>query len=223
MRIVKLNYFRKFELIILGFIYLVLVFNALFFRDSAIAFISAFFGITYTIFAGKGLPICYLFGVVGSGFYAYLAFHNALWGNLILYMGYYIPMQIFGFFRWQKHLKVESAEIVKIKLSAKEFFIMLVLTLIACILFILALLYMKDKSPYIDGVTTVFSLVGMYLTVRRAIEQWIFWMIVNGLSALMWIKIALSGEKVYSTVIMWCVYFILAIYFYINWKRDLNE
>ena len=82
---------------------------------------------------------------------------------------------------------------------------------------------MKDKSPFIDGITTVLSLTGMYLTVRRAIEQWIFWMVVNGLSAIMWINIALSGEKVYSTVIMWCVYFVLAIYFYINWKKDLKE
>ena len=223
MRIVKPNNFKKSEIFSLVFIYLILILNALFFKDSAVAFVSAFFGITYTIFAGKGLPICYLFGVTGSGFYSYLAFHNALWGNLILYMGYYIPMQILGFLRWQKHLKAESAEIVKIKLSAKEFLIILAVTLIICVLTIAVLFYMKDKSPFIDGITTVLSLAGMYLTVRRAIEQWIFWMVVNGLSAIMWINIALSGEKVYSTVIMWCVYFVLAIYFYINWKKDLKE
>ena len=223
MRIVKPNNFKKSEIFLLVLIYLILILNALFFKDSAVAFVYAFFGITYTIFAGKGLPICYLFGVTGSGFYSYLAFHNALWGNLILYMGYYIPMQILGFLRWQKHLKAESAEIVKIKLSAKEFLIILAVTLIICVLTIAVLFYMKDKSPFIDGITTVLSLTGMYLTVRRAIEQWIFWMVVNGLSAIMWINIALSGEKVYSTVIMWCVYFVLAIYFYINWKKDLKE
>ena len=62
----------------------------------------------------------------------------------------------------------------------------------------------------------------MYLTVRRAIEQWIFWLIVNLLSFLMWLDLALQGERVISTVIMWGVYLILAIYFYINWKKELK-
>lgn len=63
----------------------------------------------------------------------------------------------------------------------------------------------------------------MYLTVRRAIEQWQVWMVVNGLSAIMWAIIAFSGEKVYSTVIMWTVYFILAIYFYFEWKKEVDS
>jgi hypothetical protein len=39
----------------------------------------------------------------------------------------------------------------------------------------------------------------------------------------MWINIALSGAKVYSTVIMWAVYTLLAIYFYIEWKKELDN
>ncbi|MBP3491478.1 nicotinamide riboside transporter PnuC, partial [bacterium] len=88
---------------ILSLIYLILIVCAVIFKDSPAAVISAVFGITYTFLAGKGNPVCYLFGVTGSGFYSYLAFHNALWGNLVLYLGYYVPMQILGFFRWKKH------------------------------------------------------------------------------------------------------------------------
>ena len=88
-------------------------------------------------------------------------------------------------------------------------------------MFSFILIYLKDKNPFFDAVTTVFSITGMYLTVKRSIEQWIFWMIVNGLSAIMWINIALGGEKVYSTIIMWSIYFFLAIYFYFSWKREL--
>ena len=87
---------------------------------------------------------------------------------------------------------------------------------------IVVLYYTHDKNPIIDGITAVFSLAGMYLTVRRAIEQWGVWIFVNGLSAVMWGLIALSGEKVYSTVIMWSVYFVLGIYFYFCWKEELK-
>ena len=223
MNIIKQENRKSFELSALVFIYIVLFSNAFYFEDSAAAIISAFFGITYTVLAGKGRPICYFFGLIGSGFYVYLAFKNALWGNLILYAGYYIPMQVLGFFRWNKHLKSDKSEIVKIYLGNSErikiFFVTLLLTLAAIVL----LIYTGDKSPYIDGFTTVFSIAGMYLTVKRAIEQWVVWMFVNGFSAFMWLKIALSGERVISTVIMWSVYFILAIYFYISWKNEIKN
>ena len=214
--------FKKSEIIGTITIYLILLLNVFVFKDSPIAFVSAFFGITYTILAGKGTPICYIFGIMGSSFYGYLSFHNALWGNLILYMGYYVPMQILGYFRWHKHLKSDKYEIEKTFLSKKELFVLILISILACIISTFILILTKDKSPYIDAITSVLSIAGMYLTVKRAIEQWWFWMIVNGFSAFMWIKIALGGEKVYSTVIMWSVYFILAIYFYITWKKELQ-
>ena len=213
---------KRYEKFGLGIIYLILVCNLIIFKDSPIAVTSAFFGITYTFLAGKGNPICYLFGIMGSGFYGYLSFHNALWGNLLLYMGYYIPMQVVGFFKWNSHLKTGSSEIIKTSLSKKERLILSAITLILTAFAIVVLYFTQDKKPIIDGITTVFSLAGMYLTVRRAIEQWGVWIFVNGLSAIMWGLIALSGEKVYSTVIMWSVYFVLGIYFYFCWKKELK-
>ena len=222
MIIMKQGIQKKIEVFGLIFIYVLLFVNAVFFKDSIAALISAFFGITYTILAGKGRPYCYLFGLMGSGFYVYLAFRNALWGNLILYAAYYIPMQILGFFRWQKHLKSNKSEIIKISLKQSERIRLMFISFLLTILTIIILIFTGDKSPFIDGITTVFSVAGMYLTVRRAIEQWVVWILVNGLSAVMWFKIAIGGEKVYSTVLMWSVYFVLAIYFYICWRKEIR-
>ena len=211
------------EIFITVFIYSLILFNVLFFKDSVIAACSAFFGITYTILAGKGKPACYIFGITGSGFYAYLAFINALWGNLALYLGYYIPMQILGFIKWNKHLKSNKNEIIKTSLTDKNAFKLVIISILGCIICYFILLYCGDKNPIADSITTVLSLTGMYLTVKRCIEQWIAWMIVNGISVYMWGDILLKGEKVYSTVLMWCVYFLLAICFYIDWKKELSQ
>ncbi len=221
MRFIKLKFCKNFELCFLFLVYFVLLVNFLVFKDSVPALLSAFFGITYTVLAGKGNPICYLFGLSGSGFYIYLSYNNFLWGNLILYLFYYVPMQILGFFKWKMNLKRGKFEIKKSQLDKKTFFNLLIISTISSILFSFILIYLKDKNPFFDAITTIFSITGMYLTVKRCIEQWIFWMIVNGLSAIMWINIALGGEKVYSTIIMWSVYFFLAIYFYFSWKREL--
>lgn len=190
-------------------------------HDNPIAVISAVCGILYTVIAGKGKISCYFFGLCGSGFYSYLALHNALYGNLFLYLCYYIPMQILGIFKWKNNLNKKTNEIVKTRLSTKERIKLVIISAILCDILSMILYFINDSNPALDGTTTMLSLVGMYLTVKRCIEQWVIWAIVNAISILMWIKILMHGEKVYATVIMWSVYFILAIYFYFQWRKEL--
>lgn len=220
----ELQGWKNFEIVGLIIVFSIILINATVLNDNPAAIINAICGILYTIIAGKGKISCYFFGLLGSGCYIFLSFKNALWGNMLLYLCYYIPMQIVGIFKWKQHLKTESKEIIKIKLNIKEQIIISTIGLIGCIITILILHYLNDKSPIIDGITTFLSILGMYLTVRRAIEQWIVWMIVNGLSFIMWLDLIIfSGTKAYSTVLMWGVYFILAIYFYIEWKREIKQ
>ena len=201
----ELQGWKNFEIIGLIIVFSIIFINAIILKDNPAAIINAICGILYTIIAGKGKISCYFFGLLGSGCYIFLSFKNALWGNMLLYLCYYIPMQILGIFKWKQHLKQESKEIVKIKLNLNEQIIISIIGII------------------IDGITTFLSILGMYLTVRRAIEQWIVWTIVNGLSFIMWLDLVLfAGTKAYSTVLMWAVYFILAIYFFFEWKKEIK-
>ena len=204
---------------VLSFIFI----NAFFVKDNPIAVCSAVCGILYTIIAGKGKISCYFFGLMGSWCYIWLSLKNALWGNMLLYLCYYIPMQILGIFRWRKHLESKTREIIKTELSHLQRIKLVITGILGSVTTILILAYFNDKSPVIDGITTFFSILGMYLTVRRCIEQWLIWIVVNGLSFIMWANLVIHGTKAYSTVIMWGVYFILAIYFYFVWRKELKK
>ncbi len=216
----KFNY--KNEILLFFLIYLFLFTNAYITHDSIIAVCSAFCGLTYTLLAGKGNPLCYIIGISGSFLYVYLSFKNHLWGNLCLYAFYFIPMQIIGFFKWNKNLQKNKFSIIKQYLPLKEISVSLLITTIISVLSIYILYILKDTNPIIDGITTAFSLLGMYYTVRRAIEQWYIWGAVNILSFIMWLVIAIKGTQVYSTVFMWFIYSILSVYFYYSWKKELK-
>ena len=217
----ELSGWKPIEVLGLFSILCFILINAYIKHDNPIAVISAVCGILYTIIAGKGKISCYFFGLCGSGFYSYLALRNALYGNLFLYLCYYIPMQILGIFKWKNNLNKKTNEIVKTRLSTKERIKLVIISAILCDILSMILYFINDSNPALDGTTTMLSLVGMYLTVKRCIEQWVIWAIVNAISILMWIKILMHGEKVYATVIMWSVYFILAIYFYFKWRKEL--
>ena len=195
---------------------------SLYMQDTKVALFSAICGISYTILAGKGKISCYLFGLSGTLCYSYLSWANSLYGNLALYLAYYFPMQIFGIFRWSKHLKKESQEIVKTKLSHKERLIYSVILFITSIICYFVLKQVNDANPLIDAITSVLSIGGLILTVKRCIEQWYLWFIVNGLSTIMWIEAYTHNPNCFATILMWGTYFLLSIYFLYTWKKEVK-
>ena len=209
----------KYERIIFPSILLFIFILSVIIKDNIIAVISAIFGISYTILAGKGRVLCYYFGLAGTLCYSYISFRNGLFGNLALYMCYYFPMQILGIFKWQKHLKSDSREIIKTKLTVKSRLVYFITALFLTIILAFLLTALEDKNPVPDAVTTVFSVLGMLFTVKRCIEQWYVWIIVNGVSAVMWLQAYFAGSNCFATVLMWRVNNILqiqAIYGIIN-------
>lgn len=210
---------EKVTLILLMFVFGLSVYM----KDSPIATVSAVFGLLYTIYAGRGKMICYIFGMVGTFCYSYLSFKQALWGNLLLYAGYYFPMEIIGLISWGKHIEKKNNEVKKKCLTQTHKIAFLTVLFILSAIFSVVFKIYNDKYPILDSITTILSIGGMYLTVKRCIEQWVIWTIVNFVSIIIWFKIFMSGGKTFATLLMWMIYFFLGIYFYFRWKRELLE
>jgi len=141
----------------------------------------------------------------------------------LLYIGYYFPMEIAGLFLWSKNLNSSKNEVQKASLSPRSRKILAAAAFVAVVLFAIILKIAHCKYPILDSLTTILSICGLYLTVRRCLEQWIVWTLVNFLSIIVWAKIFISGEKTFATLLMWCVYFMLGIYFYFRWKKELKD
>lgn len=218
----ELSGWGKYERIIFPLELLLIICISIYLNDSRIALVSAVCGISYTILAGKGKISCYLFGLAGTMCYAYIAYKNNLYGNVCLYALYYFPMQILGIFKWKKHLKKDTREIIKTKLPAKEFYYYITAAVTISILLGFILKYNGDTTPFIDSVTTVFSIAGLIFTIKRCIEQWYIWTLVNGLSVIMWIKAYILGSNCFATILMWLTYFVLGLYFLYTWRKDLK-
>lgn len=214
--------FNKFEKIFFPLILLLTIAISILINDNKIALYSAIAGISYTILAGKGKISCYFIGITGTFCYCYIAFNNGFYGNFLLYSLYFFPMQIIGIFKWAKHLKKDTKEIIKTRLSNKQriIYFLILCTITIALGFILSLL--GGKSPYIDSTATIFSIFGQYLTVKRCIEQWYMWFIVNILTLTIWIIAYLNGSNCFATIIMWATYTFLAIYFLQKWKKEIQ-
>ncbi len=214
----------KYERILFPLILILTVIISVIIGDNKVALVSALCGMSYTILAGKGKISCYFIGMIGTFCYSYIAFKNGFYGNLALYMLYYLPMEIIGILKWRKHLKKDIREIIKTRLSNKDrlIYTVIVVILSICLSFILKLF--NGSTPFLDGTVTILSIVGQLLTVKRCVEQWYIWFIVNLLSLIMWIfAYIINDSNCFATIIMWAVYLVLSVYFLQIWRKEIKE
>ena len=219
----ELSGWGNIERVLFPSVILLIVGISIYLNDSKVALVSAICGICYTILAGKGKISCYFIGLIGTMCYAYISFKNALYGNLALYALYYFPMQILGIFKWRKHLKQDTGEIIKTSLRKQEKIIYITSAIIISAILSQWLKHIGDSTPYIDAITTVFSIVGLILTIKRCVEQWYIWFIVNGLSVIMWVQVYINGSNCFATILMWATYLFLSVYFLKTWKKEISQ
>ncbi len=218
----ELSGWSKLEVIILLFSTAIIGATSIIMHDRKLALISAICGILYTIIAGKGKISAFIFGIIGTLACALLSFKVALYGNFALHLFYFFPMEILGIINWKKHLQKEKQEIIKTSLKRNE---LLVVIFTGCVLegvIYLTLLKAGDISPLFDSLMCTLSLIGMYLTVKRCVEQWAIWTMANLLSIGIWFGAIQSGEAVFCVLLVRIIYFFLGIYFFIKWHKSIK-
>ncbi|WP_345073469.1 nicotinamide riboside transporter PnuC [Hymenobacter fastidiosus] len=74
--------------------------------------------------------------------------------------------------------------------------------------------YTDAALPYWDSFTTAGSLAAQYLLVRKRLENWLLWILVDIIYVpILWYK------ELYPTSGLYAVYLILAGYGYVEWRR----
>ena len=121
-------------LMFLGIQAVVFVFNP----DSWLASIAAVTGILCVVFVGKGKISNYLFGLISVSLYAYVSYTFKLYGEMMLNLFVYVPVQFIGFAMWRRHMtdqntvSLGNAEEVKAKaLTVRQWLWVVALTVYA--------------------------------------------------------------------------------------------
>ena len=208
------------ELFWLFFAVAIIVAVSIILKDSMISLITAVTGVICVILTGKGKRSSFIFGIINVVFYAIIAFKAKYYGEVMLNLIYYFPMNFVGWFVWKKHMNSETGEVIKTQFPVKKSLIIYAATAIGIVLYGLVLKAIGGKLPFVDSMSTVVSITAQILSVKRLTEQWVLWIVVDIVTVIMWaINFANGGETV-ATLAMWSVYLINAIIMYIRWNRE---
>lgn len=219
----ELTGWKKMEVAWLAIASAVILALSIYWKDSMIGIMSALTGVWCVILTGKGKRSSFIFGTINVLFYAYIAFGAKYYGEVMLNLSYYFPMNFVGWFAWNKHMNEENGEVIKSSLPRKKGIILYVCTAVAIFLYGLMLRALNGNLPFVDSMSTVVSVVAQILSVKRLTEQWVLWIVVDVVTVIMWaVNFANGGESI-ATLLMWSIYLLNAIIMYIRWKREVKE
>lgn len=169
-------------------------------------------GLIYIVFLIREKVICWPFGIAGSLLSIYLFIDGKLYSEAFLYF-YYVLMGVWGWVRWSKREAAHENPVVRYGLPAHGI-IVLVSTLGAVALGTFFSTYTDAQRPYIDAFTTMFSFAATYMEVKKVLETWIYWIVLN--IASIWLYMDRSLD-IYAALI--CVYAVLSVWGLIQWRR----
>lgn len=196
---------------------------SLYWQDHPLGILSALTGVWCVILTGKGKRSSFLFGTVNVLLYAYIAFGARYFGEVMLNLLYYFPMNFVGWFLWTKYMNAETGEVIKASLPLKKSIILYACTAAAIFFYGLFLKFLNGNLPFVDSMSTVVSVVAQILSVQRLTEQWVLWIVVDIATVIMWsINFAKGGESI-ATLLMWSVYLLNAIFMYVRWSREVKQ
>ncbi|WP_037570919.1 nicotinamide riboside transporter PnuC [Spirochaeta cellobiosiphila] len=211
---------KAFELIWLSLFSAVAILLTIIWKDNVFGLIVFLTGVLCVVLTAKGNIWSFLYGLVNTLGYAWLAYKNNLFGEMGLNLFFFLPMNFIGFYMWKKHL-AESSEVEMLKMSSKGVALTLLVSALGIGLLGYALsLIAGQNTPYIDATTNILSIMATLLTAKRFREQWLLYIVLNVFTVIMWSIRTVNGSPDGPLmIVMWSAYLINAFYGYYNWTQ----
>ncbi len=211
---------KRIEILWLLFSSAVILGLSIYFGEGLIGIFAALTGVFCVVLTGKGKISSYIFGTLNTVLYAYIAFNARYYGSVMLNILYYMPMNFIGFALWKKNMNIETQEVIKRKLKINQQILLIIICLISIYFYGNILRNIGGNMPYIDSMSTVISIVAQILCVKRYMEQWFLWIVVDVITVIMWIGAFFTGGESIATLIMWTIYLLNAIFMFVKWYKE---
>lgn len=220
------NELKGWKLLDIGWIFmatLVILGLSIYWKDSWVGILSAVTGVWCVVLTGMGKRSSFIFGMINVMAYIFISYHAKYYGEVMLNLFYYVPMNFVGWFAWKKHMNTETGEVKKRSLSRKKSMVMYSLTAVGIVVYGFILRILGGNLPFIDSMSTIVAVSAQILSVQRLKEQWILWIAVDVVSVVLWAIHFAQGNENISMLLMWSIYLINAILMYVRWDLEAKK
>jgi nicotinamide mononucleotide transporter len=181
--------------------------------------IGTFVGLVYLWLEYHASIYLWVASVVMPIVYTFIFFDAGLYADMGIQI-YYVLASIYGFICWKwtitRKNNKNSEEKLKITHAPRRLITpMSVISIALTIVIAYILIAFTDSNvPWWDSFTTSLSIVAMWMMARKYIEQWWAWLVVDVVSAGIYLY-----KELYFTAGLYALYAVIAYFGYKKWKE----
>ena len=175
---------------------------------------AAALGLAYLLLAVRRSLWCWLCAFVSTTIYLVIFARASLYMQSALQV-FYLAMAVYGFIDWRKGRTEEGAVLIRSWTPAQHGLAALAVALATLVNGWLLTRSTDAVSPYLDSFVTWGSVITTWMVARRVIENWLYWVVVDGVAA--WLYLT-SG--LYPTTALFIVYLGIVVHGYFVWRRE---
>lgn len=172
--------------------------------------------ILYVILISYKHISAWFFAIISSGLYIFVCFQGQLYLESIL-NGFFLVMGFYGWFLWSKEKSEAAYKIIKWSKKTHLLNIGISLFFVVFVGFIFAT-FTDQANPYTDSFAAIFSLVATFMVIKKVLENWIYWIIIDSVSIYLF-----ASRELYMTSVLFLLYTGIAIFGYFKWKKQFNQ
>lgn len=173
--------------------------------------------VVYVWLSSRNRPVGWVFGIVSCALWAYVTWVDyRLLADALLQV-FYVGMGAWGLYVW--HQGDAGGQPLPItRVTPSEHAIYMVVGTATGLLAGYALGHTTAAATYWDALTTSFSVLATWMLVRRKLENWLYWIVVD--IAYMGLY-ANRGAVLFAGVM--AIYTVVAVYGWFHWRRIYLE
>ncbi len=188
----------------------ILPFSAL---DDAAQWLAFGLNLAYVVLAGRGNAWCWFFGFFGTIFQFVVCVDAELKSDAALQV-YYALSAVYGWYSWQER----NDDGAPLDVSQAPLSMHLKIGLVgAAIAIPLGLYWQSAAFRFEDAFLSVFSIATTFLTARKVLESWLYWLVIDFSYALIYF-----GRDKYILGVLSLIYFAFSIRGYYMWRKTLK-
>ncbi|MEM6523638.1 MAG: nicotinamide riboside transporter PnuC [Bacteroidota bacterium] len=140
-----------------------------------------------------------------------------LYGDFALHIVFLI-LNVYGWWFWAKDTGEKKSELPITTFPLKIQFVLWGVSIVGVFIGGYFLSKSDASLPYWDSATTVLSLTGMWLTARKKIENWHFWLVVDVLATGIYFY-----KGIYFYAMLYFIYIGMAVAGFMAWKKTMKN
>lgn len=174
---------------------------------------AALLGLAYLLLAVRRNLLCWLCAFLSTGIYLVLFARAALYMQSMLQV-FYLAMAVYGFSQWRRG-RDAAGEVLIRSWNARQHAVAAVLIVGVSLANGWLLSRTDAAAPYLDAFVTWGSVVTTWMVARRVIENWLYWIVVDGAAS--WLYFT---QGLLVTTALFIVYLGIVVHGYLVWRRQ---